>query len=432
MRIAMIGWEYPPFITGGLGVHCYELTRALALLGVEVDFYMPRAKGAGVFKITESGILEINETEKEGIRIVGIRGIKNFYGGYEPDLRSETILKKLFERQKINIDSGGAIGELYGGDFFGKVDLYNKKVAELVAKMNEFRKYNLIHAHDWLTIRGALEARTLTGLPVVLTIHATEYDRAPVPWDKIHNVEIRGVKEADRVIAVSNRTKAQLVDKMGGNPNKIKVVYNGVDSSKFNIRKRKERNTVLFLGRLTDQKGPFQFLGAAKEVLNQYKDVRFLIVGKGPLMPLLIEEAFRMGIQNNVIFMGFVPENFLRKAYSQSDVYVMPSVSEPFGITALEALSSGTPLVISKSTGVGESIRHCFKVDFWDTKLMAEKIIALLKFEVLHKEIAKNGMKEAQKFNWIKVAEKTIQVYREVVRNPGPVLELKSERVKTK
>lgn len=252
---------------------------------------------------------------------------------------------------------------------------------------------------------------------MVFTIHSTEYDRASYPWELILNIERMGLRAADRVITVSNRMKNQLVDRFGADESKIRVIYNGVDATRFAQRAPGETRgkRVLFLGRLTDQKGPVQFLYAAKKVVEKEPDVRFIMAGEGPMLPYLISLSIELGLQNSVVFTGYLPEEQLRRAYSMCDLYIMPSISEPFGITALEAMASGTPIIVSKSSGIAEITNHCLKVDFWDIEEMANKMIALLRYEALGDELARAGLLEVRNFTWERTAEQTIGVYKELV-----------------
>jgi glycosyltransferase involved in cell wall biosynthesis len=250
------------------------------------------------------------------------------------------------------------------------------------------------------------------GIPMVLTVHSTEYDRSgwiyPNQW--FIDIEREGMQKADRIIAVSEFTKRVIVEKYGIHPDKITVVHNAV----YPIGEGEKRNLVLFLGRLTIQKGPEFFLKTAKKVLD-FEDARFVIAGIGDMLPRLIEQAVHLGISNKVIFTGKLTEEEVKHIYKISSIYVMPSVSEPFGITALEAISAGTPTIVSKSAGVSEVLKNCFKVDFWDTDEMANKIIALLRYESLRDSMTQSSKREIQLFTWDRVAERTLQVYRGLV-----------------
>ena len=371
MKVAMIGWEYPPFKSGGLGTHCYGLTRSLADKNVKVDFYMPKTKhSAGNSGKKNLAIKEVGETE------------------IFPYDRPED--KEL------------------AGQFFESVYRYNDLVVKKV-KGN----YDLIHCHDWLTMKAGVALKEKLGIPLVLSVHSTEYDRSGwiCPNDWFINIEREGMEKADRIIAVSHFTKSVIVDKYGINPDKISVVHNAV----YPIGWGEKQEIVLFLGRLTIQKGAEFFLRAAKKVLEYEPDSRFVVAGTGDMLPRLINQAVYMGISSKVIFTGLLTEEEVKHIYRISNVYVMPSVSEPFGITALEAVSAGTPTIASKTAGFSEVFQNCLRVDFWDTDEMANKIISLLRYDPLHKTLATEGKRELDLFTWDRVAEKTIDVYNRVM-----------------
>ncbi len=366
MKIAMIGWEYPPFKVGGLGTHCYGLTHGLADKNVHIDFFMPKLRKKVKSDNKNIKIIEVGEAE--------------VYPYDRPDDKE------------------------IGGKFFDAVYRYNELLVKRVKGT-----YDLIHCHDWLTMKAAVALKEKLGVPLVLTVHSTEYDRSgwiyPNQW--FIDIEREGMQKADRIIAVSEFTKRVVVEKYGISPEKISVVHNAV----YPIGEGEKRNLVLFLGRLTIQKGPEFFLKTAKKVL-EYEDARFVIAGIGDMMPRLIEQAVHLGISNKVIFTGKLTEEEVKHIYKISSIYVMPSVSEPFGITALEAISAGTPTIVSKSAGVSEVLKNCFKVDFWDTDEMANKIIALLRYDSLRDSMRQSSKREVQLFTWDRVAERTLQVYR--------------------
>jgi len=366
MKIAMIGWEYPPFKVGGLGTHCYGLTHGLADKNVDIDFYMPKLRQKVKSDNKNITIVEVGETE--------------VFPYDRPDDKE------------------------LGGKFFDAVYRYNDLLVQKVKG-----KYDLIHCHDWLTMKAAVVLKEKLGIPLVLTVHSTEYDRSgwiyPNQW--FIDIEREGMQKADRIIAVSEFTKRIVVEKYGIHPDKITVVHNAV----YPIGEGEKRNLILFLGRLTIQKGPEYFLKTAKKVLD-YEDARFVVAGSGDMLPRLIEQAVRMGISNKVIFTGKLTEEEVQHIYQISSIYVMPSVSEPFGITALEAISAGTPTIVSKTAGVSEAIKNCFKVDFWDTDEMANKIIALLRYDALRDVMRQSSKREIQLFTWDRVAERTLDVYR--------------------
>jgi len=380
MRIAMIGWEYPPFQTGGLAVHCYELSRALAAKGVEVDFFMPRTDSAVVVKDKNIRIIPVSHTR---------------FGAY---------LSK----------------QAYGPEFFSNVHAFNNFAADAIARYHRRRPYDLIHNHDWMTALASMKAKFLLDLPSISTFHATEWDRSGMwPNDYILNIERQAVSNATLLITVSKYMRGRLVEKFGADERKIRVVYNAVNAAEFKkhweVRHGKER-IVLFLGRLTDQKGPVQFLHAAKRVLEKERNVRFVIVGVGDMLSYLINLSISLGLGEKVTFIGYLPDDQKRYVYAKSDIYVMPSVSEPFGITALEAMASGTPVILSKSSGAIEVSPHRLTVDFWDVNGMAEKMVALLRYRALAETLGQEELKDAVTITWDKIADETVKVYGEAIR----------------
>ena len=362
----MIGWEYPPFTVGGLGTHCYGLSRSLADMGVKVDFYMPKTKYGTTSKKHNLVIKEVGETE------------------IFPYDRPES--KEI------------------AGSFFEAVDRYNNLVITKVKG-----KYNLIHCHDWLTIKASIVLKETMGIPMVLTVHSTEYDRSgwldPNQW--FIDIEREGMEKADRIITVSQFTKRTIIQKYGINPDKISVIYNAV----YPISKLHKQKVVLFLGRLTIQKGAEFFLRAAKKVNEHEPDVWFVVAGEGDMLTRLIDQAVELGISNRVVFTGRLTDDEIKHIYGIASVYVMPSVSEPFGITALEAISASTPTIASKTAGVCETLHNCLKGDFWDTDEIANKIVSVLRYESLRKALAENGRHEIELFTWDNVAGKTLDVY---------------------
>ena len=376
MKIAMIGWEYPPFKAGGLATHCYGLTRSLADKDVKVDFYMPKTSQAVKSDKKNINVIEVGETE--------------VFPYDRPDTKE------------------------IGGKFYDAVYYYNSLVVSRVEKnIAKNGNYDAIHCHDWLTMKAGIELKEKTGTPLVLTIHSTEYDRSgwiyPNQW--FIDIEREGMQKADKIIAVSHFTKRVIVENYKIDPNKITVVHNAV----YPLESGKKKEIVLFFGRLTIQKGAEFFLKAAKKVKEFEPDTKFVIAGSGDMLPKLINQAIDLGISDRTIFTGRLSEEEVKHIYGISAVYVMPSVSEPFGITALEAISAGTPTIASKTAGFSEAFKNCLKVDFWDTDEMANKIISLLRYDPLHKTLAVEGRREIDLFTWDRVADKTMDVYRGVM-----------------
>ncbi len=375
MKVAMLGWEFPPFISGGLGTHCYELTKELKDK-CEILFFMPRTKG---------------KVKASHVKIIQVPG--GFTGPYLKEFKG-----------------------VITNEFFSKVKNYNECVVETALNYD----FDLIHCHDWMTILGGIKLKEKTKKPLVFTVHSTEWDRtAGHPWQFIVDIENLGLHMADKVITVSRWMKNQLIKRYGVEPSKIKVIYNGISASKFRTSVKKLNNkVVLFLGRLSVQKGVDYFIRAAKKVLELEPDTVFLVGGKGPELKNLIKLSIELGISDKVRFLGYVPDEDLPKLYALSDVYVMPSVAEPFGITALEAVASGTPLIVSRAAGASELLKHCLKVDFWDVDEIANKIIGVLRYNGLAENLKRNGLCECKKISWSEVADKTFDVYSSLIRNP--------------
>lgn len=376
MRVLILGWEFPPAKTGGLGTHCYELVKNLGEKGVQVLLFIPKRSKEVKHCLKNVEIVEVGSS------------IVSTYNATKPET---------FE-------------EGYGWNFFREVEAFNRKCVELASKMH----FDVVHSHDWISIPAGIELKKRMGKPLVFTVHSTEYDRTAniYPLQRIVDIEKRGLEEADAVITVSKQMRAQLIDRYQADERKINVIYNGIDYTKFlGLTKKDNKKIVLFLGRLTNQKGPYFFLNTAAKVLEKRKDVLFVISGQGEQMTELIKMAIGLNIMDNVVFTGYLSDEEMLYAYSMADVYVMPSVAEPFGITALEAIASGTPVIVSKNAGVAEKIMHCFKVDYWDTHEMANMIISTLEYPQLGECMRRNSYRELANFGWDKIAEQTIAVY---------------------
>ena len=374
----MIGWEFPPFLAGGLGVHCLELTTQLAKLGVDLDFYMPHMELEGDLRVAD---------HHKHLNI------------YEVPADPET--------------GPYAGSRAYAEAFNGAVHQYNVRL------LDEFRSHDaeVVHAHDWITVPSAVELKRRTGKPLIWSCHSTEYDRSAgfFPQEWIIELEKQAVREADLVIAVSEYTRKQLIERYGAEPSKVVPIHNGVDFSKFaDVSARNYHNgqsTVLYLSRVSRQKGPMSFIRAAKRVLDQTRDVRFVVAGKGEMLPELIDYAVKNGIIEHVTFTGFVPDEEAQKLYKMADVYVLPSVSEPFGISVLEAMTSGCPTIVSKTTGVGEALTHVLRAEHWDSDEMADLIIAVLRDRPLREALGRNGALEVRKFTWERCGRTTLAAY---------------------
>jgi|FLOH01.1.fsa_nt_gi glycogen synthase len=406
MRVLMLGWEFPPIYSGGLGTACYGLTKGLSHHGVNVTFVMPT--GPSNLQGEYVKLLVADKLMKN--KFIKIKKIESLLIPY--------LTSKAYEEQ-IRIerknDSSGT-SKLYGSNLFDEVYRYKKRV-ELLALTEEF---DIIHAHDWMTYQAGVAAKKVSGKPLVLHIHATEFDRTGGNNlnQYVYDIERMGFHNADKIMAVSNYTKGMVVKHYGVSPDKVEVVHNAVEFKEgpaANYEIKKDDKIVLFLSRITLQKGPEYFLQAAKKVLELDPTVKFIFVGNGDMEAQMIELTAELGIAKNVLFAGFMTGDDVSRAYQMADIYVMPSVSEPFGITPLEAMRSGTPVILSKQSGVSEVVNHVLKVDFWDIDDIASKMLAILHYKSLYHELRLHGSLEVKKFNWDIPAGKCLDVYKGVL-----------------
>ncbi len=392
MKVLMFGWEFPPHSIGGLGRVCFNLVKNLSDKNVDIIFVMPRGN-------TDLKFGKFISLENSRIKI---KRVNSPLVGY---MTSAQYTREVLSGKKPYI---------YGRDLFEEVENYTKMAIEAIAD----EEYDIIHAHDWMTFKAGIAAKKLSGKPLIVHVHSTEFDRSGEGMNQhVFEIEKSGLEYADAVITVSNYTKDKIIKYYGINPEKIHVVHNATTFEDYTVDKQIKKNhkIVLFLGRVTFQKGPDHFLKAAKKVLEHDNDVKFVIAGSGDMESYIIEKAAELGIADSVLFSGFLKEEEINRIYQLADVYVLPSVSEPFGITVLEAMKNGVPAIVSKNSGVTEVIRHCLRVDFWDTHEMSNKILALLKYDVLHNSIKQNGLDEVSKMSWHKPAERCIEIYKGLV-----------------
>jgi glycogen synthase len=423
MRVFMLGWEFPPYISGGLGTACYGLTKAMSSIGTEILFVLPRAVAIRFptdVQMLGSANAPLKEFERVAFRPVNVsirspyqsadeyaarrKGNARFAGGATAESSAEQdVIDDLIAPCKVPASP-------YAGDMFSEVQRY-AQFACLIARGENF---DVVHAHDWMTFPAGLAVARLKGVPFIAHIHSTELDRSGVCVDqRIYEIERRGVHEAAKIIAVSHFTKEMLRHHYGADPNKVEVVYNAVEATGGNDGDRIQRDEkiVLFLGRITMQKGPDYFVAAARKVLDVMDRVKFIVAGSGDMMRRIIEMAAEMGIGHKVLFTGFLRGKDVDTAFRMADLYVMPSVSEPFGIAPLEALSHQVPVIISKQSGVSEVLRHALKVDFWDVNELADKIVAVLRHQPLARTLREYGGSEIQRLSWTDAAKACLNVY---------------------
>lgn len=423
MKVLMFGWEFPPFSNGGLGTACQGLTKGLKNNGIHVTFVLPKApkgaKAGHVNLVAANRIILENYEQVDGMDIKEVETLLLPYISYDQyDERYIKFKSQLLQKLKETDTDDNQI--VYGKNLYEEVYRYSQK-AGLIAKMTDF---DIIHAHDWLTYKAGIKAKKESGKPLVIHVHATEFDRTGGhPNQYIYDIEREGMHEADSIIAVSNFTKAKIVEHYGVPAEKVTVIHNAVefndnDFSKESGLSNKDK-VVLFLGRLTMQKGPEYFLEAAHKVLQKDPDIKFVVAGSGDMENFMIEKAAELGISNKVLFSGFLRGADIDRAYQMASTYVMPSISEPFGITPLESMRNGTPTIISKQSGVSEVVNNTFKVDFWDVNELANKMYALTNFKPLHQEMSVNGKNEAYQFSWDEPARKCIDVYQNTLLRMG-------------
>ena len=414
----MLGWEFPPFISGGLGTACYGLTKAMSKLGTEIVFVLPRAAqsrhSSHVKMLSAEGYIKTEELSD--FQNVCFKAIISPLRPYIPS----QVYDGSEDKKKHNLfstwhNNSSEHTQIYSNDIYEQVHRYAQKAAEMAS----IKDFDVIHAHDWMTYPAGIEVACLSGKPLVVHVHSTEFDRSGEHINQaIYEIERQGMHAADKIIAVSNYTKNIIASRYGIPPDKVEVVYNGVEGNNGTYVQElpnKSGKIVLFLGRITMQKGPEYFVAAAKKVLEKVNNVKFIMAGDGDMTHRMIEYAAWLGIGHKVFFTRFLRGADVDRAYKMADLYVMPSVSEPFGIAPLEAIRHGVPVLISKQSGIAEVLKNALKVDFWDIDQMANKIAAVLKRSPLSRALRENGSIEIRKFRWEDSAAKVNKIYKEML-----------------
>ena len=420
----MFGWEFPPHIAGGLGTASYGMTRGLAKHGVEVIFVVPKAYG---------------DEDARFVKVVNASDVETLYG----DSRQEDIWNKL---TFIHIDSnmvpyvspeefesyshGRQKGEplirhdvwkeryhfsgKYGANLMEEVARYAMVAAQVASDLKG--QFDVIHAHDWLTYFAGIAAKRVSGKPLVVHMHATEFDRSGEHVNReVYDIEKAGMEAADRVIAVSNLTRNIVIEKYGIPASKVVTVHNAVRFAGNDLPDEErgiDDKIVTFLGRITYQKGPDYFVEAAAKVLKRMPNVRFVMAGSGDMLTHIIRRVAKLGIADRFHFTGFLKGDEVQRMFALSDVYVMPSVSEPFGISPLEAMRSNVPVIISKQSGVAEVLDYAIKVDYWDVDALADAIYGLIRYPALAAMSAEKGLGEVTNLKWENAAGEVLNVYR--------------------
>lgn len=418
MKALMFGWEFPPHILGGLGTASYGLTRGMAeQKDLEITFVIPKPYGdedQSFLKIIGACNVPVvwKETSCEEVdRTLGGIMHPNEYFYYRDHIR--------YDFTRIGTNNIGTIefSGRYPDNLIQEIGNY-EAVAGVLAHSLEF---DVIHSHDWLTYPAGIFAKQITGKPLVIHVHATDFDRSRGQVNPIvYSIEKRGMDIADHIICVSDLTRRTVIEKYHQDPAKVTTVHNAVDPipnvEQFVKTPRKEK-LVTFLGRITMQKGPEYFVEAAAKVLQRTKNVRFVMAGSGDMMQAMIDLAAKRGIADKMHFPGFLRGKQVTQMLADSDVYMMPSVSEPFGISPLEAMQVGTPSIISKQSGCAEILDHAIKTDYWDIDAMADAIYAIVEYPSIYETLSREGRDEVNRITWDKAGLKVRKIYDKVVNN---------------
>lgn len=425
MRVLMFGWEFPPHIAGGLGTACYGLTKGLALNGVDVTFVMPHAFGdedQSLIKIINASDVELDTRNSrffqnnENVNYIQVNsqlipyvGLDDYYNVINQ--LSSNVWGEVLSNGKRRYRFSGT----YGNSLMEEVERY----ADIAAEIARTEQFDIIHAHDWLTYKAGIAAKQVSGKPLIVHIHATEFDRSGE--NNINNIvyglEQYGMREADKICAVSDLTRRIVINNYHIPAEKVVTLHNAVIPTDKVVIKKKfvKEKIVTFLGRVTFQKGPDYFVETARKVLEKDPNVRFVLAGDGDMMSQIISRVAELGISDRFHFTGFLRGEDIDKMFGMSDVYVMPSISEPFGISPLEAIRANVPVVISKQSGVAEVLQHAIKVDFWDIDATADAIYGLLHYPALSDLFVREGKEEVDQLKWEYVARKLKDIYSQVL-----------------
>jgi glycosyltransferase involved in cell wall biosynthesis len=427
MRVLMFGWEFPPHISGGLGTACYGLTRGMSSIpNLEILFVVPKAHGdedQSRIRVLGAGDVSVDiRRVKESQYLKDLSYIEinsNLVPYTSPDEYEELVNKAEHHGKRfVETSMGGKLNftGTYGKNLYEEIANYAVVAGEIAMKED----FDIIHAHDWLTYPAGIAAKRASGKPLVIHVHATDFDRSGGKVNPtVFEIEKTGMQLADKIVAVSNLTRNTVIQKYGIHPDKVVTVYNAVDPitdhEKVKLKRGINDQVVTFLGRVTLQKGPEYFVQAAHKVLQKMDNVRFVMAGSGELLEKMIQWTAALGISDRFHYTGFLKGDDVFKMFSISDVYVMPSVSEPFGISPLEAMQSNVPSIISHQSGVAEILKYAFKVDFWDVDALADAIYGLLNYPSLSIMFKKHGVKEVNDMKWENSGKKVHTIYQEFV-----------------
>lgn len=408
----MFGWEFPPHILGGLGTASYGLTRGMAEQhDMELVFVIPKPQG---------------DEDQSFLKIIGACNVPVVWKENDWNYVNQRIGNLMhpdeyfwlrngikYDFTRIFTNDLGCIGfsGRYPDNLLEEISNY-EAVASVLAHQMQF---DIIHSHDWLTYPAGVFAKQISGKPLVVHVHATDFDRSRGQVNPtVYAIEKRGMDAADHIITVSNLTRRTVIEKYHQNPGKVTTVHNAVeplpDAGSFSKTPRRDK-VVTFLGRITMQKGPEYFVEAAHLVLQKTKGVRFVMAGSGDMMNAMIDLAAKRGIADRFHFTGFLKGRQVHEMLAESDVYIMPSVSEPFGISPLEAMQVGTPTIISKQSGCAEILSHAIKTDYWDIDAMADAIYSIVKYPAMYESLRNLGREEVNAIRWYDAGLKVRSIY---------------------
>jgi glycosyltransferase involved in cell wall biosynthesis len=411
----MIGWELPPFNSGGLGVACQNLAQALIKRRIKIFFTLPFSQKSDGF-CREINFFSPAKNPYSSAKVLPDICRGGSYASaksFQPPAKNSSFSTSGLLRKEKTIGSANGLMQQV---------MFYRDIVDVVKNLD----FDIIHAHDWLTVPAALAIKRASGKPLLVHVHALEFDRSggnTLGNSEIGSIEKEGLVKADKIIAVSNYTKRKISSCYNINLDEIEVVHNGVSQEMddkilgHNADFLKNKKIIIFVGRLTVQKGIDWFLKAAQQVIKKEPQALFIVVGEGELKFQAVELATKLGIGKYVIFTGFLSPKELAKIYRIASLYVLPSVSEPFGIAPLEALKYDTPIILSKTAGVGEVLNGALKVDFWDTKQMAEKMMAVLRYPTLYKQLIQDGKQDLTGITWDIAAKKVEKIYDNLIFN---------------
>ncbi len=417
MKALMFGWEFPPHILGGLGTASYGLTKGIHQNGgTDITFVIPKPWGDEPKEHTR--IIGANCTpiawrdvqwDYVQARIGNVMAPETYY-----DLRNHIYS----DFNHMNTNDLGCIefSGRYPDNLIEEINNYSI-VAGVIARTIPC---DIIHAHDWLTYPAGIHAKQVTGKPLVIHVHATDFDRSRGNVNPtVFNIERDGMVHADHIITVSNLTRRTVIEHYGIPAGKVTTVHNAVDplsDELLNLQvPPKHGKIVTFLGRITMQKGPEYFVEAAAQVLSKAHNVRFVMAGNGDMMEKMIRLAASRNIADRFHFTGFLRGKQVYEMLKASDVYIMPSVSEPFGISPLEAMQMGVPCIISKQSGCAEILHNVIKVDYWDTNAIADAIYSIIKYPAMANQLRERGLEEVSQIVWKKAGSKCVNIYKRLI-----------------